>query len=674
MFCRRIVTLAVCLLLATPQLGLAKKETDSQKPIYLEKVTVTANKQEENIQEIPASISALSETQLEDANIYLVEDLAKRVPNLSFFTGGTNLMNFATMRGIRSDPHNNVSAVAMYIDGIPVTSNVGFVTDLFDIERVEVLRGPQGTLYGRSSIGGVINIITKTPDNTWRSKVTAQGGTNDLFRVGGNIAGPIFEDRLFFDISGTVYNQSGTVENEDGGNVDNRRHYTGRGKLRLTPNKDLDITLYGSYLKYDEGSFSMYEYPVVSERKIDTDTPGYNQTAIDGQALNITYNINDDWTVTSISSRRVTDVDFMVDYDLSMFKMFETNNASKYQDLSQELRFNYENEGTSVLFGAYADRYSRVIKTKSPNHPLPSFRYHRVKDVTDTYSLFAHAKYPLLEKLNIIGGLRYDRFNTDFENTCTNFSDKKSWNSLSPKAALEYQLTEENMVYASISHGYRVGGFLTMRMVKGNELFDPEKLWAYEVGSKNTFFDKTLKANIALFLNDIKDAQIEAYEFASGMPTPYVDNAGDMKAYGVELELNWFPVDSLELFGTFGYTYLRFDKFEDITGKHDGNRLPFVPDYTLNAGAQYRHNSGFFARGEVLGSSKTYLDPANKYSIPGHATVNAKIGWEFDQLDVYLFANNLFDQEYDYNGAFGGAYSVASPPRSIGIMFNYNFF
>ena len=674
MFCRRIVLLAIYLLLVTPQLGLAKKKTDSQKPVYLEKVTVTANKQEENIQEISTSISAFSETQLEDANIYLVQDLAKRVPNLNFFTGGTNLMNFATLRGIRSDPHNNVSAVAMYIDGIPVTSNVGFVADLFDIERVEVLRGPQGTLYGRSSIGGVINVITKKPDNTWRSKVSAQGGTEDLYRFEGNVAGPIFEDNLFFDIAGTVYNQSGTIDNEDGGKTDDRRNYSSRGKLRFTPTNDLDITLYGSFLKYDEGSFAMYKYPVVSKRKVNTDTHGYNHTAIDEQALNITYSINDDWKVTSISSRRVTNVDFLVDYDLTMVKMLETNNLSKYQDLSQELRLNYENEGASVLFGAYADRYERVIKTKSPNHPNPLFQYHRVKDVTDTYSLFTHGKYPLFKKLNIIGGLRYDRYNTDFENTCTNFSEKKSWNSLSPKAALEYQLTEENMMYASFAHGYRVGGFSTMRMFEGNEQFGAENLWAYEVGSKNTFFDKTLKANIALFINDIKDSQIEAYENGHGIPTPYVDNAGDMTAYGVELELNWFPVDSLELFGTFGYTYLRFEKFEDAKGTYDGNHVPFVPDYTFNAGALYRHKSGFFARGEVLGNSKTYLDPANDAEIPWHATVNAKVGWEFDQLDVYLFADNLFDKEYDYKGAFGGFYSVASPPRTIGIILNYNFF
>ncbi len=667
----RNLVFPLCLLLAAPiPTGAQQEKQTAAKSVQLEGITVTATKEEEKVQDIPTSITAFSDAQVDDSRMNFVKDLGLRVPNLSFYSGGTSVINFPTMRGVRSDPHNNISGVSLYVDDVPVTSNLGFVSDLYDIERIEVLRGPQGTLYGRSSEGGVIKIVTRKPTNTPEGKATLEAGTSMMFHGKANLSGPVIQDRLFMDGAFNFYNRDGWVKNDyDDKWVDDKQNYSGRGKIRFTPSDDLEMTFIGSFIKFNEGTFSMYAYPGYDDRHVDTNRPGYNRSWIDDESLHIKYTINDNWTITSISTRRMTDADYKIDYDFSTTSGYETWKYDKYLDLSQELRANYKDDnGASLVLGGYFDSYERKVQYSYTSLGMSS----KAWDLTKTYSAFGHFKYPLFGGLSLLGGVRLDAYNSDFENET--YQDGKAWTSVSPKAGLEYAITKNNMVYATVSRGYRAGGFNSYTPSDGKYTFDEESLWAYEVGSKNTFFDNTLKANLALFLNDFQNAQVEQYLASSGTPMPYISNAGDTQALGAELELTWLPLDGLELFGSAGYIHMRYGDFTDYYGDHKGNSLPYVPDFTGNVGAQYRHKSGLFARAEVLGSSLVYLDSRNKYSIPAHATVNAKVGWEFNKFDVYLFGTNIFDTRYDAKGAFGGGYTVASEPGTYGVSLTYHFF
>lgn len=667
----RCLVIPLCLLLSSPQVAWAEEKSQtSPKSIQLEGIKVTATKEEEKVQDIPASVTAISDVQVNDAQMTTVKDLALRVPNLSFFSGGTSVINFPTMRGVRSDPHNNISGVSLYVDDVPVTSNLGFVSDLYDIDRIEVLRGPQGTLYGRSSEGGVIKIVTRRPGNTAFGKATFEAGSSMYFHGKADMSGPIVKDKLYMDGAFNFYNRDGWVKNDyDGQWVDDKQNFSGRGKIRFTPTEDLDITFMASFIKFNEGTFSMYGYPGYDDRHVNTNKPGYNHSWIDDQALNIKYNINSNWTVTSISTRRMTDADYKIDYDFSTMDGYETWKYDKYLDLSEELRFNYKGDnGSTLVLGGYIDSYERKVQYSYTSLGMSS----KAWDLTKTYSAFGQFKYPLFGGLSLIGGLRFDTYTSNFENET--YNDGKSWNSLSPKVGLEYQLTDNNMLYATVSRGYRAGGFNSYTPANGKYTFDEESLWAYGIGSKNTFFNNRLKANLSLFYNDIQNAQVEQYIASYGTPMPYISNAGDTKALGAELELNWIPLDGLELFGSAGYIHMRYGDFTDSYGDHKGNNLPYVPEFTYNAGAQYRHKSGFFARGEVLGTSQVYLDSNNRYSVPAHATVNAKVGWEFKKVDVYLFGNNIFNTRYDAKGAFGGGYTVASEPACYGVSLTYHFF
>lgn len=634
----------------------------------LEPVKVTAQKQEENVQDIPGSVSAISAMEAEDARLLSVDDLASRIPNLGFYTGGMDMINFVTLRGVTSDPHNNISAVALYVDDVPVVSNLGFISQLYDLERVEVLRGPQGTLYGRNSEGGVINVITRMPQKEFAGKVTVEGGSGEMARVMASGSGEVVEDRLFLGGSAQFYQRNGWVHNDyDGGRIDDRKNYSGNGKVRFTPTEDLEFLLSASLTRYDEGTFGMYPYPTAEKRHVNTNEPGYNRSAIDQQALRIKYRMNDLWSLTSVTSRRYTDTDYLIDYDFSTTPMQETSKFDKYLDLSQEVRVNYDSEDMTAVLGLMADHYDRKVQFSTPK------MYSQAKDKTNTYAMFGHTRIPFAEKWALLAGLRADYYTTDFKDSAS-YADSSSWLTYSPKLALEYSLAATSMLYASVSRGFRAAGYNSYTPPTGKYKFDEEGVWAFEVGSKNMFLANKAKLNVALFANRKTDTQVEQYVAVPGWPPmPYVDNVGDTTAYGAELEASLFLLPGLEVFGSAGYTHVRFGEFSDELGDHRGNRLPYVPDYTYSLGCQYRHATGFMARAEMLGASRVYLDSRNIGCIPAHATVNAKTGWESENTDVYLFVDNLFNEHHDYRGAFGGNFGVATPGLSVGLSLTRRF-
>jgi iron complex outermembrane receptor protein len=281
-----------------------------------------------------------------------------------------------------------------------------------------------------------------------------------------------------------------------------------------------------------------------------------------------------------------------------------------------------------------------------------------------------HLTYPLAGQLSLIGGLRYEKEEQEFEDNLSNTRLDDSWNELTPKIALEYRFTPAIMTYASASKGYRSGGFNFAATDPQYYSYDAEKLWSYEIGVKSAFLDNRLILNGSVYYMDITDMQVE--EAVSPMES-YVTNAAEATAKGIELEMTARVFDGLALMAGFGYTDIEFDDFKDVLGDYKGNENPFAPEYTFNIGAQYRHDSGFYARADLIGYGKMYFDKANDYSRDAYEIVNTKIGYEAEDFDIYLYAKNLFDKEYDSTGYYGGMYTVYSDPREVGLQAVYRF-
>jgi iron complex outermembrane receptor protein len=343
---------------------------------------------------------------------------------------------------------------------------------------------------------------------------------------------------------------------------------------------------------------------------------------------------------------------------------------SEYSKISQELRLNYSVERLKWLAGLYYDKIHNDIDYEVTSI-IPGMSGPTSRDFDgDTYAVFANLTYPLTKQLSLVTGLRYESEEQDFEDNILNTKLDDSWSSLSPKIALEYRFTPAIMTYASASQGYRSGGFNANATDPQYYSYDPEKLWSYEIGVKNAFLNNRLIINGSVFYMDITDMQVN--EAVSPVVT-YVTNAAEATGKGFELEMTARITDGLSLMAGYGYTDIEFDKYKDALGDYDGNKNPFAPKYTFNIGAQYRHESGFYARADLIGYGKMYFDKANEYSRDAYEIVNAKIGYEAEHFDIYLYAKNLFDKEYDSDEYYSGFYTIYSDPREIGLQLVYRF-
>ena len=684
----------------------AQEETSKQETAQKEKargeykmetMTVTAQKQEENVQEVPVSITVFNEQDIEDMKIESVRDMADFVPNLMIYEHGASVLYAPTMRGITADPTSFRVSTGLYVDGVPILMGPGFVSEMLDTERIEVLRGPQGTIYGKGTEAGAINIITRQPDNEFRGRVSADGGkmlsgeTGDKLKgkFSLNLSGPIQKDRLFFSLAGLYYNRDGFIENTmTGDDVDDREHWFGRAHLRWTPTDKLDISLIASRLEHDDGAsnmnlgengaamFAMFGFPLPApqDRKVTSNVDGEYDAKNDSQSLKIAYDISDSLTLTSITTNwEFEDGPTHQDFDYSPLTLMHARKDSEYSKISQELRLNYSAERLKWLFGLYYDRDDIDMDYESISIlGFPPFAGVTSRDIDgDTYAVFANLTYPLTKRLSLIGGLRYEHEEQDFEDNISHLKADDSWNELSPKIALEYRFTPAIMTYISASHGYRPGGF-NVAAPKGSHYisYDEEKLWSYEIGAKTAFLNNRLIINGSVYYMKIDDMQVE--EAVSPMEC-YTTNAGEATGKGVELEITARPCDGLALMAGFGYSDIEFDSFKDALGDYEGNENPWAPEYTFNLGAQYRHDSGFYARCDLIGYGKMYFDKANEYSRDAYKIVNAKVGYETEHFDIYLYGKNLFDKEYDSDGYFGGMYTIYSDPGEIGLQVVYRF-
>lgn len=654
----------------------------------LETMTVTAEKQEENVQDVPVSITAFDEQDIEDKNIESLGELADFVPNFLLNYDGASGMNSPAMRGIYVPAEFLTVSTGLFIDGVPILTSTGFEYSMLDIERVEVLRGPQGTLYGKNTEAGAINIITRQPDNDFRGKLFAEAARllsaetgdrlKDEFTL--NLSGPIQTDKLFFGIAGKFYQKDGFMENTTTGDApDDREHWFGRAHLRWTPMDRLDISFIASILDYNDGAgnmslteygASMFGLPPFEDRKDSANLQGSNKASSNTQSLNMTYDFGNSLILTSVTARRMYNDRSIMDWDFSPMTLMHGDKDNKYAKISQELRLASSSENLKWLVGFYYDHDHNEInmKTDSVFPPMASTKDRDFRG--DAYAVFGQINYALTEGFHLIGGLRYEVQEQEYENNILNTTTDDSWNDISPKLALEYHFTPALMTYASVAKGYRSGGFNTVATDPRYASYDEETLWSYEIGSKNAFFDNRLILNGCIFYMDINDMQVT--EAVSTMES-YLSNAAKATGKGFELEMTAKVTEGLSVMAGFGYTDIEFKTFKDALGDYEGNKNPYAPDYTFNIGVQYRHGSGFYARADVIGCGKMYFDKANKYSRDPYQTVNAKVGYETEHFDFYLYGKNIFDKEYNSYGYYDGYYIIYSDPGEAGVQLVYRF-
>nr|WP_320191204.1 TonB-dependent receptor [uncultured Desulfobacter sp.] len=660
-----------------------KKSESQQISLEMQTVTVTANKIEEDLQRVPQSITVIDDEVLKEKGIEDIPDVINEIPNMAFKSAVDDNVNF---RGLNTSLFTWNNPVVIYIDGIPYTNTYGFNASLANVERIEVLRGPQGTLYGKDAIGAVIKVVTKEPENEWHGNIDTEYGSYNNIEGSFNVNGSLIEDKLYLGLNGRYQQDDGWITNDytddDKANKGESKNlaafllykpnYRFTAKATLSNDSSKDYWLSG-YILPSGTDISEYSRDEAEHVSFDEDTvKEVNSLA---QSLHLKYEF-DSATLSSVTTHRdldfdgVWDRDKMADTDKDGFFAF---NTYKTETWTEELRLSSNNkEGLRWVAGVYFDIEDIDEGPYGIYEASTDYEWEWISETkSKTQALFGQIMIPFLDNFELTLGGRYQRIEKEMDldayyNLARSSSDPiyslnadKTWTTFLPKAALSYRLNDNWNTYASVARGYMPGGFNYSSSTGSEEdnAFDPQQLTSYEIGIKGAFDRVRLAA--AVFYMDIEDTHIY-YQGEDGFWR--TSNADSSHSQGVELDLTYFLTDSIELTAALGIIDAE---------QHDGKPIEDTPSHTARIGAAYLHPNGFYARGDVtnLGEVPYDTDDNEKY-LDSYTVVDVKVGYRFKGYDIYAYCNNLTDEEYI---TAYGAVVYYGDPRTFGIGVRYSF-
>lgn len=712
------------------QVTVADKSTDlniSLKPSTqdLGVVVVTADKTEQNLLNISGAVSSLSAKKIEDARVWELANLTAIVPNYLYSELGVAFQQIQSIRGVQVFSEN--PAVATYIDDVNALDILGGGFQMADIERVEVLRGPQGTLFGRNAMGGVVNIITKKPTNRTSSFAELSVGNLGLQRYNVGFKTPLVKDKLFFGINGVYTKRNGFLKNDttglgktekniQGARVGDEESLYGNAYVRWFPNSKFSATL-NLKAQTDKSDATGFMLSVANETlafanpdKIYLTRIGTHQRNILNTSLNLKY-YGSGYTLTSVSATQsigmaYKDVDFP-DYYHS-FREKEIGEMLPPQKVfTQEFRINSNAVDSKLSYSAGVFYFNQTGYEPTTNlaYELAPGMYaaFRNKSVNNGLAVFGQLGYKLTQGLELTAGLRYDNENRKaifngfgdaiFTMGTLTFVRPDStvtgkYNAVSPKVALNYSISSKSSVYLSYTRGFRAGGVNSQRLPKGiSQTFQPEFSDNFEAGLKATGMENKLRVGLTAFLINWKDLQT----FNLVAPFTYArENLGDVQTKGLELDATMIPVKNLELDASLGlnsgkYKDFRLTRVDFATASEtkidvSGKKLANAPSHTFYVAMQYgiplSATAKLSLRGEYRSVGQFYTDLQNTLNQPTYSLINTRVNLQVAKLNVAFWVQNLGNTRYLIYGSgdtsFGRSVRMASP-RTLGVTLNYGF-
>lgn len=665
----------------------------------LERVTVTANKIEENIQDVPQSITVIDAEIIEQKGIKNVEDILREIPNMTGVPDHGMMVNF---RGLNASMFTNNNPIVLYIDGIPTSNRYAFEASLENVERIEVLRGPQGTLYGKDAIGGVISIITKKPTNETSGSVGVEYGDNNYKRGTFNINTPFIKDKLFFNFNADINSDDGWITNKYNNDDKFNKLYdkkfgaslyyniTDKLSAKLALKKEIRKD-YGEKAYGIVGAATLGQFSREKAENLSYDMPSYEEQTINSQSLNIKYEA-DDYTIQSVSVHRKSDLDGIYDADFNSGTPYDKStmfNSSSTKNYSQELRvLNNAIDNIRWVSGIYYNTEEHKQGPYGQDYKYfgaPMMYGNAVSSTdSDTQAIFGQTMIPLNKQFELTLGGRYQKVKKQIDMTVYenkfgtsgsfDFDAQKTWNVFLPKVALSYKIKDNLTSFASISQGYMPGGFNFYASSTNTQenSFEPQKSTNYETGIKGTLDNLTYTASI--FKMYIKD--IHVYRQVGG--NYYTDNADKGHSEGIEFDFTYFPVDTIEVSGAVGFIKTKYDSYKVGNLNFTGEKIETTPSHSANLGIAYHHPQGFYARTDIKNQgSMTFYDDAAKtfQKHGGYTLVDVKLGYKFSNWDIYTYGKNITDKKYINTFRANAQFSNASygDPRFFGMGVKYTF-
>ncbi|MCR4540164.1 TonB-dependent receptor [Pseudomonas sp. 18.1.10] len=628
-------------------------------------VTVTANKIEQAQEEVPASLSVITGEDLRKGNIDDLERLARTTPGFTFQPFGQSGTNLPVVRGLSSGATAFSSSMLMLVDGVPTLMGQGFDHNLLGVERIEILRGPQSTLYGRNAEAGVLSIHTRQPGDTPYARLEAAAGSRDLRTLSADASTALVPGTLYAGVSGQWREQDGFIDNAyKGGQADDRERHSARMVLRWTPTLATDVNLRYSRQDYRDGG-SQWGAATSSRREVRSGTPSWNHSSGRSLSLDVRHTFDSGVTLRSITARNDFYDRLQQDTDFQPADQLHLARDYHFNTLSQEFRLEGQWRDNQWLLGAYADRDDHDL---SYQQKLPlRLTQTDSKLGGNTSALFGQWLMPLAERWTLTLGARAEQDKVHID-PAIGSRQSASWQRFTPKAALQYEWQPDAYVYASYAEGFRAGGFNAFSSAANYPGYDPEKVKTYELGAKGWLADKRLRYSAAVYLMDVRDMQVQQI-IQPGVV--YITNAATARSTGLELEADYLVADNWRLVSSVGLNRTRFKQFSEGSNDYKGNHNPYAPDLTGHLSLRYDAPAGWYAQGGVSAVGKTYLDGANQYSRGGYGLIDLTAGYDFSHYGISAYVNNAADKRYDAVGYLNGTTRVYSPGREVGLRLSY---
>lgn len=697
----------------------------------IEEVIVTAQKREQSLQDIGYSISVIDGDQIQKLGMTKSEDIALQVPNLGIRNVLGNSFPIISIRGVSlvDTKANNVSSAAVHIDEIYYSSPILIGLQLFDLERTEILKGPQGTLFGRNTTAGTINFVSRRPGDDTDGFANFTLGSFKQRRVEAGLNIPA-SDNVKIRLSGVYEQSDGYTKNRLtdrnlGG--DKRLSLRVLTDWRINDSTNILINLHGGNDKSEVGGFQHRALIPEGDEQCSsltspnpTDTSGcvdllgyvdsdndpfagdFNiEAEYDSKQFGGSITLNKDigsTTLTSITALDRYSRNHEEDNDASPNRLVDQNNVEEFNTFSQELRLASidNNKALNWIVGFYyATEDIDLFRDADLTDLIGAVLSANAKEERSAFAVYAHAEWLLSEKIRLTTGLRYTDESKayDYSNNSgfadMDFSSSVDFNNISGRVGLDYFATDDMLLYVSISKGFKSGGWPSGITEDPTTLipYNEEKVIAYEVGFKSTALSSRLRFNASFFYYDYSDLQQFTFISQGAMPPLQVfGNASDSTAKGLEIETQWVPTDGLEFQFGLGLLDTKFSGFNTLGDATDlsGQSLPNAPSTNINGLARYQIflNNGsrvYFQSSATYESDFSFgIERASFTSQDNYWLINARVGINSkdDLWGFSIWGKNITNERYLVSAidtTLGYALQAFGKPASLGVTINFNW-
>jgi outer membrane receptor protein involved in Fe transport len=672
----------------------------------LEEIIVTADYRERAAADLPAVISILDRQTINEAAVQHFEELIQLVPNLNW-SGDGHRAKYFQIRGVgelaqyQGAPNPSVGFIVDDID----FSGIGTIATLFDIDHIEVLRGPQGTRYGANALAGLIYMQSTDPGDSFEGRVQLTAGDDDALGGGIALGGPIGEKGAGYRLSAHHFQSNGFRTNPYLGRDDtNGRDETSlRGRFVWSAGDNWSFKLTGMYSDVDDGYDA---FAIDNSLTVLSDKPGKDAQQSVGASFNIDWDGSSRFRITSISSIAKSEIDFSFDADWGnddawapVLYDFVSLNDRERTSLNREIRIISKENGrvfggsTDWLLGFYINRLDEDLATINQGEYFdPGFKFaDSLDDRLDSEfeatsaAVFGQLEFNVSDAGRLSIGMRFERREVDYSDT-NGLNLKPSENMVGGEIAYKHKFSDDITGFATLSRGYKGGGFNLGFVPPGRREFDQESMWNLETGIRASLADDRLIVGGSLFYNIREDQQVEtSFQLNPNDPASFVfftDNAAKGKTVGLEANVRWQQSDALELFANVGLLNAEFDEFVTPQVDASGRDQAHAPNYTFALGGVYRHDTGWFARVDISGKDRFYFDVSHNQVSKPYSVTNARLGYEADTWTAQLWLRNAFDERFAVRGFFFGnepplfpptLYIRQGDPRQLGVTFERRF-